>query len=88
MKYQAFFIGVRAFVYSPPFAKLQSAQNWIGRNRHRVVEDLQIIKYHPTDKSKTEWLHETGGRYALSFHATPQAHYNLTTCTEEKSKAV
>jgi hypothetical protein len=61
--YQAFFIGVRSFVYSPKFAKLQSAQNWIARNRHRVVEDLQIIKYNLSDRSQTEWLNDTGTPY-------------------------
>ena len=70
--YQAFFIGVRSFVYSPKFAKIQSAQNWITRNRHRVVEDLQIIKYNPSDRSQTEWFNDTGNKYSLSFRATPQ----------------
>jgi len=70
--YQAFFIGVRSFVYSPKFAKIQSAQNWIARNRHRVVEDLQIIKYNPSDRSQTEWFHDTGTKYyENSFRATP-----------------
>jgi hypothetical protein len=70
--YQAFFIGVRSFVYSPKFAKIQSAQNWITRNRHRVVEDLQIIKYNPSDRSQTEWFNDNGTKYSsILFKATP-----------------
>lgn len=63
MKYQVFFIGVRAFVWSPVFAKVQSAQNWLARNRHRVVEDLQIIEYDVDDRTKTKWMSETLGKY-------------------------
>lgn len=46
-QYQVFFIGVKKFIYSPIFRRKKSALNWIARNRHRVVEDLQIIKIDP-----------------------------------------
>lgn len=46
-RYQIFFIGVKKFIYSPIFRRSNSALNWISRNRHRVVEDLQIIKVDP-----------------------------------------
>jgi len=47
IQYQVFFIGVKRFIYSPIFSRSKSALNWIARNRHRVVEDLQIIKFDP-----------------------------------------
>jgi len=46
-QYQIFFIGVKKFIYSPVFRRSKSALNWISKNRHRVVEDLQIIKVDP-----------------------------------------
>ena len=74
IKYEAFFIGVRSFVHSPRFTNLQSAKKWIARNRHRVVEDLQIIKYDLTFQAETEWFYEDGKTplFDTTFKAMPR----------------
>jgi len=61
-QYQVFFIGVKKFIYSPIFRRSKSASNWIARNRHRVVEDLQIIKIDPCSQIpefRKLWFHVT-----------------------------
>lgn len=55
--YQVFFIGTRRFIYSPWFAKLESAKNWLSRNKHRVVEECQIIKQ---TEGGYEWYYRDG----------------------------
>jgi hypothetical protein len=61
-QYQIFFIGVKKFIHSPVFRRSKSALNWISKNRHRVVEDLQIIKVDPCSQIpefRKLWYHVT-----------------------------
>jgi hypothetical protein len=63
--YQVYFIGVRTFVRSPIFKKLKSAENWLERNKHRVVEDCQYIKYDSTKTDCKYTWHHTDNDYKL-----------------------